>query len=104
MYLITGWVRRQCNRLPNGFFVEVGRHQSKQTRNESYALCCDGTCILSLYATVVLFTYPKKIFSQFFNYRIHFLCVWILSQQSQKADLTLLTFPEELKHIEAASR
>lgn len=72
MYLITGWVRRQCYRLPNGFFVEVGRHQSKQTRNESYALCCDGTCILSLYAMVVLFTYPQIFLSQFFNYRINF--------------------------------
>lgn len=61
VYLITGWVRRQCNRLPNGFFVEVGRHQSKQTRNESYALCCDGTCILWLYAMVVLFAYPKSL-------------------------------------------
>lgn len=63
--LITGWVRRQCNRLPNGFFVEVGRHQSKQTRNESYALCCDGTCILSLYATLDLFANPKIFLSQF---------------------------------------
>lgn len=58
-YLITGWVRRQRNRLPNGFFVEVGRYQSKQTRNESYALCCYGLCILSLKASVfsLLFFY-----------------------------------------------
>lgn len=49
--LITGWVRRQRNRLPNGFLVEVGRHQSKHTRNESYALCCYGSCILSLKAS-----------------------------------------------------
>lgn len=30
--------------------------------------------------------------------------LWILFQQSQKADLALLEFPQELKHLEAASR
>lgn len=76
VYLITGWVRRQCNRLPNGLFVEVGRHQSKQTRNESYALCCDGTCILSIYAMVVLFAYSKIFLSQFFLITVSiFMCL-----------------------------
>lgn len=40
--LITGWLCRQCSWLPNGFSVEVSGHQSKQTWDESYALCRDG--------------------------------------------------------------
>lgn len=64
-YLTTGWVRRQCNRLPNGFFVEVGRHQSKQTRNESYALCCHGT-----WSIVVLFYFLS--FFVLYIYILHF--------------------------------
>lgn len=42
IHLTTGWLCRQCNWLPNGFSVKARGHQSKQTWNESDALCCDG--------------------------------------------------------------
>lgn len=50
-----------------------------------------------------LFVYVQNLLKSFLKLYI-FICLDILSQQSQKADLTLLKFSEELKHIEAASR
>lgn len=89
-HLTTGWLRWQRNWLPHEFSVETSRYKSKQTRNESHALCCDGKQLLT------------------FNIRMNFECLnsnCISSpQQAQRADEALPKFPELLKHIEAAAR
>lgn len=53
VYLITGRLCRECGWLPNGFSAEVGGHKSKQTWNESNALCRYGKWILLLFVYFV---------------------------------------------------
>lgn len=95
---MTGRVRWQCDRLSNGFSVKASRHQSQQTWNEPYALCCHGKWLLIPYSDHNIDLEFQEIIVKC---DILFVCS---SQQSQNVDTSLLKFPEQLKHVEAASR
>jgi len=78
IYLIIGWLCRQCNWLPNGLPAEVSGYQSKQAWNESDALCCDGKWPLVLLFNcnfdsvfLNLKTYLKILFSNTNLYVYH---------------------------------
>lgn len=92
----TGWLRWQRYWLSNGFAAEVGRHQSKQAWDEFNALRCHGkwTLLLRFNITEGFWVTISVKFGFFAD----------PSQQSQNVDTALLKFPEQLKHIEAASR